>query len=122
MTYSQKGIGGASRNMHSFVRSCILPKEKTKCRPVVLNSWEAFYFNIDEKIMLDFADGALEAGMDTVVMDDGWFGDKYQRLSDNSSLGDWVVDRKKLPNGISWLVKQADSHGIRFVRLLRTSS
>lgn len=53
-------------------------------------------------------------GGELFVMDDGWFGDKYQRLSDNSSLGDWIVDRKKLPNGISWLVKQADSYGIRF--------
>jgi alpha-galactosidase len=55
MTYSSKGIGKASRNMHSFVCSCILPKEKTKCRPVVLNSWEAFYFNIDEKMILELS-------------------------------------------------------------------
>ena len=53
-------------------------------------------------------------GGELFVMDDGWFGEKYPRLTDNSSLGDWKVDRNKLPNGISWLVEQADKHGIRF--------
>ena len=111
MTYSSKGIGKASRNMHSFVRSCILPKEKTKCRPVVLNSWEAFYFNIDEKIMLDFADGALEAGMDTVVMDDGWFG---ARRNDKAGLGDWIPTKELFADGLKKFVERIRLKGIKF--------
>ena len=83
-------------------------------RKILLNSWEGVYFDINESGMDQMMSDIASMGGELFVMDDGWFGDKYQRLSDNSSLGDWVVDRKKLPNGISWLVKQADSHGIRF--------
>ena len=109
MTYSSKGIGQASRNMHSFVRSAILPKNKI--HPIVLNSWEAFYFNIDEKIMLDFADGALSVGIDTVVMDDGWFG---ARRNDNAGLGDWIPTKEIFADGLGKFVERIRSKGIKF--------
>ena len=109
MTYSYKGIGQASRNMHNFARSAILPKDKR--HPIVLNSWEAFYFNIDEKIMLDFADGAHSVGIDTVVMDDGWFG---ARRSDNAGLGDWVPTKEIFPDGLKVFVDRVRAKGVKF--------
>ena len=109
MTYSAKGIGQASRNMHSFARSTILPKDKQ--HPIVLNSWEAFYFNIDEKTMLDFADGARSVGIDTVVMDDGWFG---ARRSDNAGLGDWVPTKEIFPDGLKAFVDRVRAKGVKF--------
>ena len=111
MTYSSKGIGKASRNMHSFTRMNILPKERTAHRPVVLNSWEAFYFDIDEKIMLDFADGAISVGIDTVVMDDGWFG---ARRNDKAGLGDWVPTKELFADGLGKFVERIRSKGIKF--------
>lgn len=112
-TFSDEGVGGASRNFHKWARSHKLAHGDIP-RKILLNSWEGVYFDINEQGMDQMMSDIANMGGELFVMDDGWFGDKYQRLSDNSSLGDWVVDRKKLPNGISWLVKQADSHGIRF--------
>ena len=111
MTYSGKGIGQASRNMHKFTRKHILPPEKFEERPVVLNSWEAFYFNIDEKIMLDFADGAISVGMDTVVMDDGWFG---ARRNDKAGLGDWIPTKELFADGLKAFVDRVRTKGIKF--------
>ena len=112
-TYSSDGVGGASRNFHKWARNHKIAHGDVP-RKILLNSWEGVYFDINESGMDQMMSDIASMGGELFVMDDGWFGDKYQRLSDNSSLGDWVVDRKKLPNGISWLVKQADSHGIRF--------
>ena len=109
MTYSQKGIGGASRNMHSFVRSAILPKNKE--HPIVLNSWEAFYFDIDENVMLDFAEAAHSVGIDTVVMDDGWFG---ARRNDKAGLGDWVPTKEIFSDGLAKFVERVKAKGIKF--------
>ena len=109
MTYSARGIGQASRNMHSFVRSAILPKNKA--HPIVLNSWEAFYFDIDEKIMLDFADGARSVGIDTVVMDDGWFG---ARRNDKAGLGDWTPTKELFADGLKSFVERVRSKGVKF--------
>ena len=74
MTYSAAGIGQMSRNFHRFIRGHILPPEPYEKRPVVLNTWEACLFSINEEELLRFADAAAECGMDMVVMDDGWFG------------------------------------------------
>lgn len=109
MTYSSKGIGQASRNMHSFVRSAILPTDKA--HPIVLNSWEAFYFNIDEKIMLDFADAAASVGIDTVVMDDGWFG---ARRNDKAGLGDWIPTKEIFADGLEKFVEKVHAKGVKF--------
>ena len=112
-TYSSEGVGGASRNFHKWARNHKIAHGDV-LRKILLNSWEGVYFDINESGMDQMMADIASMGGELFVMDDGWFGDKYRRLTDNSSLGDWVVDRKKLPNGISWLVRQADSHGIRF--------
>ena len=101
LTYSDKGCGGMSKNMHSFVRNHIIRgKYKNAVRPMLINSWEAQYFNIDEGKLLSLAKKAAEAGCELFVMDDGWFSN---RNSDASSLGDWTVNEKKLPHGLSGL-------------------
>lgn len=113
LTYSNDGLGGVSRNFHEWARN-----EKvhggTKERDILLNSWEGVYFDISEQGMEQMMEDIADMGGELFVMDDGWFGDKYQRNSDNSSLGDWVVDKKKLPNGIDGLVKIAEENGIKF--------
>ena len=83
-------------------------------RPVLLNSWEGVYLDVNEPAMAEMMKDIAALGGELFVMDDGWFGDKYRRVQDNSSLGDWVVDRKKLPNGLENLIQTADRNGIKF--------
>lgn len=111
MTYSESGIGQMSRNFHKFTRDCILPPEPFEKRPVVLNTWEACYFEIDEAEMLRFAKTAAECGIDMVVMDDGWFG---ARNGDNAGLGDWYVNRNKFKDGLKPFVEKMKAYGIKF--------
>ena len=112
-TYSEEGLSGASRNFHRWGRKYKLA-HGDKERKILLNSWEGVYFDINEPGMDQMMADIASMGGELFVMDDGWFGEKYQRLTDNSSLGDWKVDRKKLPNGIGWLVERAEAHGIKF--------
>lgn len=111
MTFSAVGVGGMSRNFHKFTRDRILPKEIHKNRPVVLNTWEAVYFNIDEKILSDFAEKAVKYGIDMLVMDDGWFG---ARENDSAGLGDWWANPVKFKNGLGAFVKKIKKTGIKF--------
>ena len=111
MSYSPKGIGELSRNFHRFTRDHILKKSPYPQRPVVLNSWEAFYFNINEEIMVSFAKAAAECGMDMVVMDDGWFG---ARRNDKAGLGDWTPCPELFPNGLGSFVERVQSTGVKF--------
>ena len=111
MTYSPHGIGEVSRSFHRFVRSHSLPPEPFERRPVVLNSWEAFYFNIDGKIMEDFAAGAASVGMDMPVMDDGWFG---ARRHDRAGLGDWYPHPDLFPDGLRAFVERVKNKGVKF--------
>ena len=111
MTYSPSGIGEVSRNFHRFTRDHILPPEPFERRPVVLNSWEAFYFNIDGKLMENFAAGAAEVGMDMPVMDDGWFG---ARRHDRAGLGDWVATPELFPDGLAAFVERVKAKGDKF--------
>lgn len=104
MTYSRKGYNGMSSQMHAFVREHIVRGEwKRKPRPILLNSWEAAYFDINESRLLRLAKAGKEAGIELFVMDDGWFG---ERNDDTSSLGDWQVNTKKLPKGVDGLCKK----------------
>ena len=112
-TYSEEGLSGASRNFHRWGRKYKLA-HGDKERKILLNSWEGVYFDINEPGMDQMMADIASMGGELFVMDDGWFGEKYQRLTDNSSLGDWKVDRNKLPNGIGWLVERAEAHGIKF--------
>ena len=101
MTFSHQGFNAMSRQMHAFVREHIVRGEwKRKPRPVLLNSWEAAYFDIDEKKLLNLAKAGKSVGIELFVMDDGWFG---QRTDDTRSLGDWEPNPKKLPHGLKGL-------------------
>ncbi len=112
MTFSDAGFNGMSQNMHHFVQNHIVRGEWAhKERPVLLNSWEAAYFDINEKKLLKLAKAAADTGMELFVMDDGWFGD---RNTDTKSLGDWYVNKNKLPNGIEGLAKKINDLGLLF--------
>ena len=112
MTYSHEGYNGMSQHMHQFVNEHIIRGPwKKKERPVLLNSWEASYFNIDERKLLNLAKAGKEAGIELFVMDDGWFGN---RNDDTSSLGDWNVNLKKLPNGVTGLCQKVNALGLDF--------
>ena len=112
MTVSEDGFNGMSRRMHAFVRNCIVRGEwKKKPRPVLLNSWEAAYFDINEHKLLKLAKEGKEVGIELFVMDDGWFG---ERRDDKRSLGDWYVNKKKLPGGISRLCDRVNALGLDF--------
>ena len=112
MAYSRAGYNGMSQCMHRFVREHIVRGAwKKKVRPVLLNSWEAAYFDINEKKLLQLAKAGKEAGIELFVMDDGWFG---HRDNDRSSLGDWKVNTKKLPNGLAGLCKKINDLSMDF--------
>ncbi len=112
MTYSSKGFNDMSHHMHSFVSEHIARgKWKGKRRPVLLNSWEASYFDITESKLYKLAKVAKEVGVELFVMDDGWF---KGRNNDTSSLGDWYPDEKKLPNGIKGICDKVNDLGLDF--------
>ena len=111
-TVSDCGFSRMSRAMHHFVQEHVVRGTwKRKVRPVLLNSWEAAYFSIDERKLLRFARRAKEAGIELFVMDDGWFG---KRDDDHSSLGDWISDRRKLPGGVAGICNKVRALGIDF--------
>ena len=110
MTYSPLGFTGQSVNMHRFVREHIVRGEwKDKERPVLLNSWEASYFHISERSLVSLGRAAKELGVELLVMDDGWFG---ERNDDTGSLGDWDENPKKLPGGLKSLCKKINAIGL----------
>ena len=113
LTFSQEGLSGASRNFHRWGRKYML-MHGNKERKILLNSWEGVYFDINQQGMDQMMGDIASMGGELFVMDDGWFGDKYPRKTDNSSLGDWVVDKNKLPEGIEGLLRDAKKHGIKF--------
>ncbi len=114
LTFSGEGLSGASRNFHRWARTEGMLHRGMKTGDILLNSWEGLYFDIDEARMIAMMDDISKFGGELFVMDDGWFGDKYPRKDDTSSLGDWVVDRNKLPNGLGALTKAARERGIKF--------
>ena len=112
MSYSAAGRNGMSKNMHAFVREHIVRGSwKRKERPVLLNSWEAFYFDFNESKLLRLAKTAKSVGIELFVLDDGWFG---KRDDDTSSLGDWTENKKKLPNGLKGLARKINDLGLSF--------
>lgn len=112
MTLSEDGFNGMSRQMHAFVRRHIVRGEwRDKPRPVLLNSWESSYFHFNESSLLKLAKRAAEAGVELFVLDDGWFG---KRDDDTTSLGDWTVNRKKLPGGLYGLAEKIKKLGLSF--------
>ncbi len=113
LTYSEEGLGGASRNFHKWGRDYRLAHGNTP-RKILLNSWEGVYFDINEEGMKQMMTDIADMGGELFVMDDGWFGVKYPRNNDSTSLGDWTVDTNKLPNGIKGLCDAAKERGIKF--------
>ena len=113
MTYSADGMGTVSRRFHRWGRENRLA-HGDKERKILLNSWEGVYFDINEQGMDRMMQDIASMGGELFVMDDGWFGVKYPRKNDSSSLGDWMVDTNKLPNGINGLLESARKHGVKF--------
>ena len=113
MTYSADGMGTVSRRFHRWGRENRLA-HGDKERKILLNSWEGVYFDINEQGMDRMMQDIASMGGELFVMDDGWFGVKYPRKNDSSSLGDWMVDTQKLPNGINGLLESARKHGVKF--------
>ena len=113
-TLSNDGMSGVSRNFHRWARYEGWLHQGDQTRKILLNSWEGVYFDINEEGMFQMMEDIKSMGGELFVMDDGWFGDKYQRNDDVTTLGDWMVDKKKLPNGVASLVRKAKSLGIEF--------
>ena len=112
MTYSHTGLNTMMSNMHSFVNEHIVRGEhKNSDRPIVLNNWEATFFNFNRRKILALARSAKKLGIEMFVLDDGWFG---KRNSDTAGLGDWVENRKKLPGGIKSIAKSVNRMGMKF--------
>ena len=113
-TYSNEGMGGVSRAFHRWARTCGMIHNGNATRSILLNSWEGIYFDITEEKILAMMNDIAAFGGELFVMDDGWFGAKYQRNSDDAALGDWTVDTRKLPNGLEALTKAAKERHIQF--------
>ncbi len=112
MVYSDKGLNGMSQNFHDLFRNNLInEKYKNETKPILINNWEATYFNFTEESILKIATKAKELGIELFVLDDGWFG---KRDNDSTSLGDWDVYLEKLPNGIEGLSKKIIDLGLKF--------
>jgi alpha-galactosidase len=110
--YTGQGIGSASRLLHRFERNRVLPGgSAAKLRPVLYNSWEATEFKVDEAGQERLAEKAAALGVERFVVDDGWFG---ARDNDHAGLGDWVVNRRKFPNGLKPLIDKVHGLGMSF--------
>ena len=112
MVYTENGIGEMSRIFHRFYNNNLIRgKYKTEKRPLLINSWEAAFFNFDDEKLVNFAKEAKKLGIEMLVMDDGWFG---RRNDDKSSLGDWYVNEEKLKGGLSYLIERVNAEGLKF--------
>lgn len=112
LSYSDQGLNSLSQKLHKCIREHVCRgKYKNQERPVLLNSWEASYFDFTGDSILELADQAKELGIELLVMDDGWFGD---RCDDNRALGDWVVNEEKLGRSLGELAEQIRKKGLKF--------
>ena len=112
LTYSHDGLGQMTRNLHDFYRChMIRSKYLHQKRPVLINNWEATYFDFDTDKLLAIAKSAAEHGIEMLVMDDGWFG---HRNDDATSLGDWFVNENKIKGGLKHLVDEVNKLGLKF--------
>ena len=112
MTYSPSGLNRMMANMHDFVNENVVRGlHKGADRPIVLNNWEATFFNFNRRKILALARSAKKLGIEMFVLDDGWFG---KRNSDTAGLGDWVENRKKLPGGIKYIANRVNKMGMKF--------
>ena len=112
MSFSDEGVNAFSANMHDFVNNHIIRSEfRFSERPVVVNNWEATFFNFNRRKLLALARKAKGLGVEMFVLDDGWFG---KRNNDRAGLGDWVVNERKLPGGLKALSRSIHRMGMKF--------
>ncbi len=112
LVYSGQGLGAMTHTFHDLYRNHLIRSSyKEKDRPVLINNWEATYFDFDTDKLTAIAKEASRLGIEMLVMDDGWFGN---RNSDNCSLGDWTVNEEKLPGGLKRLVDEVHKLGMKF--------
>ena len=112
LIYSGTGLDGMTHSFHDLYRNHLVRGPyKDKPRPSLVNNWEATYFQFDTKKILEIGKEAAAAGIEMLVLDDGWFG---RRNNDNSSLGDWYVNEEKLPGGLKYMVDELNKMGLRF--------
>jgi alpha-galactosidase len=112
LVYSNRGLGEMSRTYHRLYRNNLMKSRyKNSERPIVINNWEATYFDFNEDKIKEIARQASELGIEMLVLDDGWFG---KRDGDNCSLGDWCVDKNKIPGGLKSLTEAVRSYGMEF--------
>ena len=111
MVYSQDGLNGMSQSFHNLLRERVARGFwRERERPVLINNWEATYFDFNEDKLVAIAKEASKLGFELFVLDDGWFG---ERNGDDSSLGDWFVNRRKLPNGLEGLAKKIQEENMK---------
>lgn len=112
MVYSDKGLGGMSREYHRLYRTRLCRGTyRDSTRPVLINNWEATYFDFNAEKIIEIAQEGAKLGIELFVLDDGWFG---KRDLDNCSLGDWFVDKRKLPGGLEDLAARVNELGLKF--------
>ncbi len=112
LSYSANGLSALSQQYHTCIRDHVCRSKYIRMpRPVLINSWEAAYFDFTGDTIVDLAKEASSLGIDMVVMDDGWFG---KRNDDNSSLGDWQVNEEKLGGSLSQLIDRVHAQGVKF--------
>ncbi len=112
VSFSYDGMNGLSKNFHSFVKKNIVRGEhKNKERPVLINGWEAFMFHFNARKLIHLAKQAKKLGVELFVLDDGWFG---KRDSDKAGLGDYSINKKKLPRGLKGLIEKINGIGLQF--------
>jgi alpha-galactosidase len=112
-TFSAHGTGEVSRNFHRWaMKHGVYRGDRT--RLTLLNNWEATYFDFNQELLSEIIGDAAEMDFELFLLDDGWFGTKHPRNSDHAGLGDWEVNREKLPDGIGYLVEESHKNGIRF--------
>ena len=111
--WSDAGRAPLTHRLHRWVRDHSV-RDGDRRRDVVANNWEATFFAFDQRKLLSMMDDAADLGAELFLLDDGWFGERHPRDDDTAGLGDWVVDRKKLPDGIGALTDGAAERGLRF--------
>lgn len=112
MAWSDTGLNGLSQTLHTLYRdNLVRGQHRHQIRPILANNWESTYFNFNEEKLLTFTKHAKQLGVELLMLDDGWFG---QRNDDTSSLGDWFVNREKFPRGLRPLIDKVHQQGMKF--------
>ena len=112
ITYSHQGLTGVSQESQAFVTDYIIPKQFAhEERPILLNNWEATYFDFEKEKLLELAEDAKQVGAELFVLDDGWFGNRFD---DNRALGDWFVNEEKLGGPLQDLIEKVHAKGLKF--------